>query len=288
MKTFNALFFSLLATVLFVGHADAQSTLVPEFRLDIHYTDTSAHGEGFEFPYLRAIGYDAKASDGYDAQFGEDAEYPGSIGSYPDLFFLYSANGDSSTRIDIRHKPTADSFAINYVMGVKFQFSSGHLFWDPAQIPAGVTAVWIRPMSQLDSVVGDMKRDSIFKVSLLQNQLWGYEYLVTLFYNMAPVRLNMGVGEQPSTALMSELSAYPNPIREQGRIGLSLSEPVTVTLTGYDETGRECLRQLEMMPAGSTSVALQNISSLHGSILLHVEAASATREESRNILVVKD
>jgi hypothetical protein len=290
MKTISALIFAFIITVVIADKVSAQSQMTPEFRLDIHYTDTSTHGEGFELHPVRALGYDPRAKDAYDPFFGEDGGqgdvsdsiYSGDIGGFPDVFFRYP-NSDSGTRVDIRHKPNADSFSINYIMGLKFQFPAGHIYWDPRTVPQAVTAIWIRPLNRIDTVVADMKRDSIFK------GLFGYGYVVTLFYNMVPQMLPLAVNSQPQDAsLLSALSAYPNPIREQGKISVALSEPATLTITGFDETGRECIRQVDVLSNGVSMIPLQNIGALHGSILLHVEVTSASRSESRNILVVKN
>src|SRR5689334_9448053 len=120
MKILSVLFSIAICLMLCGRGALCQSISTPEFRLDMYYTDTTSSGSGFTFP-VRAIGYDPLASDGYDPQFGEDDDYPGSVQGFHDFYFVYP---DSlHTRVDIKHRPQTSSFALNYRMEVKFDFA---------------------------------------------------------------------------------------------------------------------------------------------------------------------
>lgn len=259
----------------------AQST--PEFKLKLHFIDV----KGASPKNLDGFGYDAMATDSLDPVFGE-AEYPGPTtgGLYVafELPAFYSPGDPIYSGTDIRPKPATESFSISYKLFASPFRAPGTLSWDHAAIPQGVTAIRITPYGQDSPVLAEMTvQDS---VSVDFSSSW-WPAGITLYYNMQPPQAV--VHQESSThALILSAAGYPNPIHESGKVGLELSMPATVILTGYDEAGRECLHQTQMVPSGPTSLSLSDLTALHGSILLHIEAVSTSTTETRNILVVKE
>ena len=235
----------------------------------------------------RAIGYDSSATDGLDAAFGE-MSYPGGLGFGADLFFEIP-DGDATT-IDIRHKPATDSFAIDYKMYMSIDSAVGSIYWNPSEIPAIVTGIWIRPYYSQTPIM-DMKNNRIFTFNSDSLLTWGAYLVVTVFYNMEPHYIpQAGVENAPANSggLIASASVFPNPMPNGGSLDLTLNDPAYVSISGYDAAGREVLRIAKTESSGENTIDLSSLANAHGAIFLRVDAESGTRSEVKNVVVMKE
>lgn len=299
----KSLLFRFLIAATITGLAMTMSSprlaaQTPEFRLDLTLTDTNVvyrNGTIIERDTITlagsAFGFDANARDGYDAVFGEDDLYPESfsqLGYYGNSLYFEYPNADTTTRVTIRHKPNVNSFSLDYAMGLWFNKGEpGAIHWNKNLIPQAVNAIWLRPLNRLDTVLVDMKKFSELQNDSL-NQKWGGEYLITVFYNMTPSLLDVPVSPVAQGGLILSALAYPNPVVTVGKLALDLAEPAMVSIAGYDATGRKCLSLVRQSSSGTQLIDLGAITAAQGAIFLHVDATSATRHETRNMMIVKE
>ena len=269
----------------------AQSPNLAEFHLDLHFQDTTTDGI-IDSIVGRAFGYDALASDGYDAKFGEDVDYPGGLSLGNDFWF--TRYDQSETRVDIMRKPLTDSFALNFSMGLSFEQYPGSIFWDTNQIPGNIKGIWIRPYYDTANDVPplvDMKKTNIFTVpNPSQATLWG-QFAVTIFYNMEPRFIPPAAvnGSGPNNGnLILEAAAFPNPMLSTGALTVTLSGPGDLSITGYDITGREVLHLTRTGNIGENTIDLSSeLANAHGAIMLRIESQSGSREETKDVMLVK-
>ncbi len=282
--------FLLLAALLLAASGLRAQTL-PEFGLTIHFTDTLSDGSVSNFS-PREIGYDSRATDSLDPSFGED-EYPGGLSPDQDFYFtrpdLFGGQPDEGT-IDIMHKPSLDSFAIDYTTFVSFSYFPGSLYWDTTQIPPQITGIWLRPSWSTTPFV-DMKHTGIFTVPRPDTQgIWGMNYVITVFYNMQPRFIpTAAVNEAPSSSgLLVNATVFPNPMPSSGTLDVQLSEPAALSIVGYDIAGREVLRMANSANMGENVFNLSSLpDNVHGAVLLRVDAESGSREETKNIMLIR-
>jgi hypothetical protein len=297
MKRYPLFFVLLLASFGYLlssfSSGRAQS-LVPEFKMAIHFTDTFPDGSRSNFT-PRVIGYDSRATDSLDTAFGED-EYPGGLGIDQDFFFVRPdtlVGGDPDAGlIDIMHKPALDSFKIDYKAVLSFSYFPGSLYWDPSQIPSIIKGIWIRP-SWSDTPFVDMTKSRIFTVPTPSQQfLWGNNYIITIFYNMQPRFISpaaVGGSETTGAGLIWNAVVFPNPMPSTGALDVTLSQAASLSIVGYDVAGRELLRLTRTGRAGENILDLsQSLSNIHGAIMLHIDAGNGTRNETKNVMLVRE
>ncbi len=299
-------FFKLLllsfGLLLPLGSLQAQSPGNAEFHLDLHFRDTTTDGTIDSVPG-RAFGYDPAATDTfskYDAtEFGELPDYPGNLGPGNDFWFTRFDQTDSTppteTTVDIRHKPTTDSFALSFSMGLAFENYPGSIFWDPSQIPSEIKGIWLRP--HYDTAIDvppllDMKTTNIFTVpNPSQAELWG-NFIVTIFYNMQPRYIPPAAVNGPSSngaGLIARATVYPDPMPAGGALDVTLGDAAALTIVGYDITGREVLRMSRQGMGGENILDLSPaLANVHGAVMLHIEAANAARNETKNVMLVRE
>ncbi len=285
-----------LSVLLTVSKLQAQSGSPSnaEFHLDIHFADTFSDGS-LATLLGRAIGYDPMASDNAsaydDSTFGEVSDYPGGMFNGNDFWF--TRPDGSGTTVDIRHKPITASFAINYSMGVSFDNYPGSIYWDPSQIPSIIKGIWIRPYEATTPLV-DMKKDSILTFpNPTQAGIWGSSNLVvTIFYNMEPQYIsNAVVSTRPSNGarIILNASVYPNPMVANGALDVTLAEPATLSIVGYDVAGREVLRLAQGMSMGESTLDLSSqLANVRGAIMLRIAAQSGPSEETKTVMLVRE
>jgi hypothetical protein len=307
-----AIIFTAIVAPLFIG-GNARAQNVAEFELGLTLADTLAatydkipakydtiSGNIDTIPARidtipgqidtrnnRAIGYDSSATDGIDQLFGE-MSYPGGLGFGADFFFKIP-DGDE-TAIDIRHKPATDSFSIDFKMYMSVDSAFGSIYWNPSQIPASVTGIWIRPYYSQTPIM-DMKNNRIFTFSNDSLLTWGNFLIVTVFHNMQPHYIPLaGVDNIPANSggLIASASVFPNPMPKGGALDLTLNEPAYVSISGYDAAGREVLRIERSVSSGENTIDLSGLANARGAIFLRVDAESGTRSEVKNIVVMKE
>lgn len=269
--------------------ARAQSPDDAEFHLDLHFRDTVSGR--IDSLTGRAFGYDPRASDGYDSLFGEDADYPGGGSPGGNDFWFERPYPDSATRADIRHKPTTDSFAISYAPGISFENYPGSIFWDPAQIPAIIKGIWISAYEATTPLV-DMKDTNIFtEPSGFEAALWG-NLTITVFYNMQPHYISRAAVNGSSAngaGLITDATVYPNPMPSTGALDVTLGGAASLTVVGYDITGREVLRLSREGMGGENMLDLSSqLANIHGVVMLHIEAASGAENATKNVMFVRE
>jgi len=289
MKRYPLFFVLLLASFGFLlpsARLSAQPSRA-EFHLDLHFRDTVSGS--IDSVTGRAFGYDPQASDGYDAVFGEDADYPGGNFFGGNDFWFERPYPDSATRVDIRHKPATDSFIITYSMGAAFEQYPGSIFWDPSQIPPIVKGIWISQYEATTPLV-DLKDTNIFTYT--NPSAFASNLVVTLFYNMQPRYISPAAVNGPlanGTGLLVNASAFPNPMPAGGALQVTLSDAASLSIVGYDVAGRELLRLTRTGRAGENILDLsQSLSNIHGAIMLHIDAGNGTRNETKNVMLVRE
>jgi hypothetical protein len=267
--------------------------LTPEFRLDLHYKDA-----GGSFPASPvAFGYDPTATDTIDKQYGEQW-YPPSGG--PGGFYLaFQFPGDTvASLIDIEHKPSTDSFALQYTISLSADAYPAVLSWDRSQLPQAITGIWITPAGAPFLIMADMTKQDSVTIDNINPTDTNYAInwepaVITLFYNTPPHLLAVSPSSNSGDGLLSGLSAYPNPMSVSGALSFFLSQTANVQVTGYDALGREVLRMTKNEPAGERQIDLTAASSAilataKGAILLRVDASSGTRNDTKTVMIVKE
>jgi hypothetical protein len=286
----------LLLTVCFLLASvslRAQS-LTPEWSLPLQYQETPAGVTA-----TLVIGYDARATDAYDSSFGE-VEMPPFSG--PDNSLInqeYPADSLSwtATKINIMHKPSADSFAIQYKINVRPSDKTvGHLSWDASKLPPQIKGIQVTPWSYPSMFLVDMLKQSNFDVNVSISQtdphscgVW-IPAVITVYYNMQP-QFGGASGVAPSstsTSLISLAEVYPNPLTTAGKLHLAMSDAAHLTIVGYDVAGRVCIRTSAEAIAGQNEIDLSTLAKSRGAIMLHIDATNASRHETRNIMVMSE
>ena len=277
--------------ILSSGKVNAQPSRA-EFHLDLTLRDTTVQ-DGIVTLTGRSFGYDPHGSNKYDSVFGEDQCYP--VVGIPgpdasDLYFVWPGTGDCGTRVQIFPHPFADSFAINYQMGLYFAQYPGYITWDTMQIPPEVTGIWLRPSWSQTPLV-DMKHTEEFSIPSTDSAfLWGSNFTVTVFYGMQPRYIPAGVssGSTSGNKLLISASAMPNPMTSSGTLEVTLSDPALISITGYDIVGHEVLRLSRTGSAGDNMIDLSShLLNAHGAVMLRIDAQSGSKEETKDLMVVR-
>lgn len=269
--------------------AQAQSA---EFGFVLHYSETS------DFVQTLTFGYDSRATYGKDALFGEE-DFP-AFGGPPGagaVYFTYDdsviAQQSTGTRIDILPKPQNDG-ALQYQFHLYGGTYPAHLVWDRTKIPSIVRSIQVTPASATNMVMLDMTKASSFDIDIMHNTMDIHDYsnwkdaVITIYYNMDPGQQGGVADAGQTTALLGTVTPYPNPIGVSGALLVNTNDMASLTVTGFDAAGRECFRAFKQVSAGSNSLDLKGLMNCAGAIMLHVEATSGSRHETRNVMVVKD
>ncbi len=284
-RTFVILF--LLATLPRLSNGQ---TATPEFELKLHYSD--AGGGGNSDP--KGFGYDPKATDGIDSQFGE-MFYPGAIGS-GGYFMAFELNDseDDYSEIDIMPKPSTDTFTLQYTFVLTAFMYPAVLSWDPSTIPSAIKSITITPAGASFLPMADMTKQSSVTIDDVDPTDTNY-YLnwlpatITIYYNLQSPFEGVAPSANPSDGLLLNLTTYPNPMSTSGVVSFSLSEPASISVSGYDAIGREVLRFTKNEPAGVNQIDLSGLAAnAHGAIMLRVEASSNAQYETKTVMLVKE
>jgi hypothetical protein len=271
----------------------------PQFQLTL---SNDYIAEGQDHFLTASFGYDTAATVGIDLLFGENAYPPiGGFGGERTMTFLLpdssTASQSDNSPIDIMPRPkptpgTVDSFTIQY----QFWFSSisypTTITWDRTFIPSQIKGIIVTSPGDPGVELADLtKQDSV--VIGIDPSAPNYYYnwlpaIITIYYNTTPPQfLDVRANDGPA-ALLSGLGAYPNPMAENGRLAFTLGEPANVHVIAYDAAGRLVLNREMNSQAGMNQVDLNNVGPSHGAILLHVDATSGSRHESKDVMVLKD
>ena|GEM_PF-2824494 len=290
MKLFNAMKrYPILGVVVvcgvavFVPRTRAQS-LIPEFRLDLHYHDAGNGGNG----YPVAFGYDARATDGIDTAFGE-AYYPPVVG--PGGFYLaFQISDTEASLIDIMYKPGTDTFTIQYPLVLSAFEYPATLSWDRYQIPSQIKAITIAPPGNHTRLMADMtKQDSVVITTDLSSPDYALNWMpaiITVYYNFAPAAV-----ENDFTAdagLISKASVYPNPMVSNSVLDLTMNDAALVTIEAYDVTGRELMYISRNVGPGDAVMGLNTLPKSSGAVLLRIDASSSSRHETRTVMAMRE
>ncbi len=90
-------------------------------------------------------------------------------------------------------------------------------------------------------------------------------------------------------ALISNATVYPNPMPSGGALDVTLSQAAPLRVIGYDVTGREVLRLSRNGMGGENILDLSSaLANLHGAIMLHIEAANAVENATKNVMLVRE
>ena len=281
---------ALLVTFPLLAHGQSAT---PEFGLVLHYSEASSYTRTLSF------GYDPRATAGKDTAFGEE-DFPnfGAPSGDPDLNFTYDdtviAEQDAATYIDILHKPQQGSFALQYLFHLSAGTYPGHLAWDLSKIPPEVTGIVVTPLSATNFLLVDMKQQPSYDIEIVNNTMDPHDYsnwkntVITIYYNMPTPFQSAVAGTAAVGGLLQAVNVYPNPLSPRSTMQIVAGEPSSVTITGYDAAGRECLRESKEVSTGVNAIDLQNLKPACGAIMLHIEATNGTLHETRNVMVVKD
>jgi len=260
----------------------ASRAQTPEFALKIHLNDSTGFSRDL------TIGYDAAATNGQDVSFGE--ECAPNIVPEGDLYMYstYPNDINCATKVNIMHKPVQDTFTAFYeIFAAPSSGHIAHLTWDPTTIPAQVVSmrVWKNGMFLVD-----LKNSNSFDILINHDFSSPHSHdnwkdaTIILFWSNG----TLGVDPQGlSTALIRSATTFPNPMVTAGALAVSLGEPAQVSVHGYDVTGREVLALRQQGNAGLNEIALDAIEAQHGAMLLRVEATSASRHETKTLMLAK-
>jgi hypothetical protein len=276
--TNRAILFILIVTA-FVAHADAQ-------ELGLHVTATLAQDTGSRGQVW--FGLDATANDSMvDKQwFGGEQLIPSLISpGGVDLRmvnrtlnrFYLSADGYDGGYIDIRHKPAADSFMLQYeiLLSTSDNGDSMHIVWDKTKIPSIVKHIYISSEAlSLKYIRLDMTQQSRFDFPMFLDSINMYhQILVTLLYNEDM----LAVKNYPEASGTQAASLYPTIVTGNSPVYLSLKEAHTVSILLYDMTGRK-VRAMQI----NASEGSNELFGLHLTSGMYV---AEIRDESKNIIL---
>ena len=91
-----------------------------------------------------------------------------------------------------------------------------------------------------------------------------------------------------SPGLLLGATAYPNPMASEGALDVTLSEPASIAVAGYDIAGQEVLRLSDRGNLGINEIDLSSqLQHVHGAVLLRVSARSGNAEETRNVMLLR-
>jgi hypothetical protein len=273
---------SIATLLLFIATAGWSQSRTPEFGLKIHLD------EGSGFTRNLTIGYDPIATRGQDTAFGEQCAP--NITPEGDLYMYSTYPNDIScaTQVNIMPKPVQDTFTAFYdIYAAPSSGHTAHLTWDPTTIPAEVLSmrVWKNGMFLVD-----LKNSNSFDILINHDFSSPHSHdnwknaTVILFWSNG----KLGVDPQGlSTALIQSATTFPNPMATSGALAVSLGEPALVTVHGYDVTGREVLTLHKHGSAGMNEIALDAMEAQHGAMMLRVEAVSASRHETKTVMLAR-
>ncbi len=290
----NRAFIFVFLLLSFTRYGYGQS-VTPEFELLLHYSDPG--GGGSTNPV--GFGYDPAAkivtedSTEVDTEFGEmiaPFSTPGGLGNFEELFLLDPIDGAD---IDILPKPDTNSFVLQYTFYLTPFQAPATLSWDRSKIPSAIKGIWITPlgapflkmadMTQQDSVVIDATSPTDTNYYINWNPA-----IFTIYYNTPPYVLDVAPIPTASTGLLSGVGTYPNPMGERGTLSFSLSMPATVNISGYDAIGRQVLNMTKNVTAGNNTIDLSALSNAKGAVLLRINASTATMQDTKTVMMVKE
>jgi hypothetical protein len=275
----------LVLSQLFYSTGKGQSK-TPEFRLDLKYRDTS----GLAAPGSPvAFGYDSTATEGIDAMYGEQFYPGGSPGGGLAVYFALPDDTDYS-EVDIMPKPLRDTFTIQYYFTMSAYRYPAYISWDRSRIPIGVKRITVTPPSNPGLVMADMTQQDSVQINITDPSSPNYysnwePAIITLYYNSTSMDVKTG---NASSDMLLNLGVYPNPMGQNGRLSFSLSEPASIHAIAYDAAGRLLMNTDMNGYAGTNQIDLSNVGTVHGTLLLHLDAASGSQHDSKNVMVMKE
>lgn len=269
----------LLLVLITTSLASAQ-----EFKLEINGNNPTNPGPEMQLVTAVFLGYDPVASDELEWQdraWIERRTYP-VIGQIPifeqgvlendrgrDLAFrdpsvfnladttwqtVYRAD---LSKMDIRRKPVADSFAMKWVLFVDPSNETATpsdkmtLSWDKNQIPSIVKHLIMSYKNGRQII--DMKTSNsivLFGDSLRANG--GSQNVgITLYYNQG-----IPAGVRYAEAGRARLSAYPNPAIAHSKLMLELTSTEYVVIAIYDVQGREVMSRTFQAHQGMNEITV--------------------------------
>ena len=164
--------------------------------------------------------------------------------------------------------------------------------WDRSHIPSQIKGIVVTSPSDRGVELADLtKQDSVVlgtdpsAPNYYQN--W-WPAIITIYYNVQPPQFLAVKTSDAHAPLLSGLGAYPNPMAAHGKLAFTLGEPAMVHVVAYDAAGRLVLSTEMNGSAGSNLLDLTGVGPEHGALLLHVDATSGSRAESKNVMVLKD
>jgi len=255
-------YLTLLILLSSFGIAGAQ---LPEFSLHVKLFINNDSARTVIF------GYDPAASDSmvygkekwFSNEFygGEQLYPPGQTG---DLDFRMSGfyvnrpelglDGSDGGPIDIRKKPTLDSFALQY--GLEFHpvpgTTNAKMEWNPQLIPASIRHLTLASSYFPHVVRLDMKTGGSFVFPLKDSGEDLYSNMIlTLYYNEDIPPL----GVSSSNALQS-ISIFPNPLDSRSKLHFVLNENCKVTLSAFDVVGAKVFEKSINAFSGENEIEL--------------------------------
>jgi hypothetical protein len=263
---------ALLLVLLTSSLASAQ-----EFKLEI--TATFPKPGQIVFPVF--LGYDPIAEDSLEYKtkaWKEERTFQDPIGKisifeqpYPenpqgrDFAFrdpgaLYGRQMLEMTKMDIRKKPTLDSFMMRWVLYIDASNETVedddrvNLTWDRNQIPSDVRHLVMRYRNE--ETIVDMKTTNAVTVwtDSLQNNGGSLNVGITAYVNMDIPTGTSSVGQSRANEI--SLRAYPNPAIAHSKILLELAQTEYVTLSIYDVQGREIMTHSFVGDMGMNEIAI--------------------------------
>jgi hypothetical protein len=230
-----------------------------------------------------SLGYDPTATDGYDAGFGETKNYP-PLG-FKDFIFVNNdpSFGDGVTEVDIRHKPTLDSFAIHYEWKLASDELPVTVSWNPLSIPAKIHHVYFAPSGDQSLILGDLKKFTSFTITRSDSMLYYQDCALTLLYNeevdaVSPVT--------NPTELLSALQGYPNPFHNRSTINFTLANDAALDLVVYDESGRIVKSSQLRGTSGANRIDLAGLPSKGKALFVRVQAHTARGSQIQTLTLI--
>ena len=289
----------LFVLLVLLAATTTSNATVPEFSLHVKLFINSDSARTVIF------GYDPSASDSmiYGKEIWFSNEFPGGEQLYPpaqagDLDFRMSGfyidrpelgiEGSDGGPIDIRKKPTLDSFTLAY--GIEFHpvpgTTNARMDWNPQDIPAIIKHITLASYHFPHSIRLDMVNTSSFVFPLADSGEDLYSNMIlTLYYN----QVDLEVAAVHQTNISSEdVVVYPNPMDTRLNLRFMLMENSRVTLSVYDVTGKKVLERTINGFAGENDVDLlrNDLSSHAGVYLIRLSGVEGSNSFERSATIV--
>ena len=266
----------VLLLVLLTSSIASAPAFAQEFKLEISATFPKP-GQ-IVFPVF--LGYDPIAVDSLEyptRAWKEERTFQAPIGKisifeqpYPenpqgrDLAFrdpgdLYGRQMLELTKMDIRQKPTIDSFMMRWILYVDPSNESVEpddrvvLNWDRNRIPTDIRYLMMRYRNE--ETIVDIKTTNSVTIwaDSLQENGGSLNINITAYYNMEIPAGTMSVNDRANAIA---LRAYPNPAISHSKILLELKQTEYVTLAIYDVQGREVMSHSFMGMMGMNEISV--------------------------------